>query len=210
MDKIPDQALQIVLLNKKHDIDSFNSDNVDLNDFLKSNAIKDQEDRVSRTYLCFLGKTAVGYFSLVTDTLEVHVVEGNDGIKDYLYRKYPSIRIARLAVDQKVKKKGIGKFMLLAAIGIAIDVSNKVGCRYITVDSKPESIGFYEKNNFKVIEQYKHSDFPKMYLNMYPIIAMMQPKESLYQKVEIIPKKIDWYNEDDAWKEYTAKRITRE
>lgn len=32
----------------------------------------------------------------------------------------------------------------------------------------------------------------------------------ILQKVEIIPKKIDRENEDDAWKEYTAKRITRE
>ena len=32
----------------------------------------------------------------------------------------------------------------------------------------------------------------------------------ILQKVDILPKKIDWENEDDAWKEYTAKRITRE
>jgi len=75
----------------------------------------------------------------------------------------------------------IGRFILLAAIGIAIDVSNKVGCRYITVDSKPESIGFYQKNNFKLIKQYMHNDFPKMYLNMYPIIEMMQQEENRNQ-----------------------------
>jgi len=178
MEKKPDKALHILLLNAKHDTSSFNSDNIDLNDFLKNNALKDQQDRVSRTYLCLSGKTAVGYITLATDTLEVHVVEGNDGIKDYLYRKYPSIRIARLAVDKNVKKRGIGRFILLAAIGIAIDVSNKVGCRYITVDSKPESIGFYQKNNFKLIKQYMHNDFPKMYLNMYPIIEMMQQEEN--------------------------------
>lgn len=32
----------------------------------------------------------------------------------------------------------------------------------------------------------------------------------ILQKVDILPKKIDWVNEDDAWKEYAAKRITRE
>ena len=30
------------------------------------------------------------------------------------------------------------------------------------------------------------------------------------QKVDIIPKKIDWVNEDEAWKNYAAKRLTRE
>ena len=32
----------------------------------------------------------------------------------------------------------------------------------------------------------------------------------ILQKVDILPKKIDRENEDDAWKEYAAKRITRE
>ena len=32
----------------------------------------------------------------------------------------------------------------------------------------------------------------------------------ILQKVDILPKKIDWENEDDAWKEYATKRITRE
>ncbi len=30
----------------------------------------------------------------------------------------------------------------------------------------------------------------------------------ILQKVEILPKKIDWENEDTVWKEYTAKRLT--
>jgi AbrB family looped-hinge helix DNA binding protein len=32
----------------------------------------------------------------------------------------------------------------------------------------------------------------------------------ILQKVEIIPKKIDWENEDNVWKEYAVKRIARE
>lgn len=32
----------------------------------------------------------------------------------------------------------------------------------------------------------------------------------ILQKVEILPKKIDWENEDKVWKEYSAKRIAME
>ena len=32
----------------------------------------------------------------------------------------------------------------------------------------------------------------------------------ILQKVEIMPKKIDWENEDKVWKEYAAKRIARD
>ncbi len=32
----------------------------------------------------------------------------------------------------------------------------------------------------------------------------------ILQKVEIIPKKIDWENEDKIWKEYAANRLVKE
>lgn len=88
------------------------------------------------------------------------------------------------------KKQAAGYFTLVAdtleveAVGQidkieAISVSNDIGCRYITVDSKPESMGFYEKHNFKIVEKYRHNAFPKMYLNMYPIVVAIRPKENL-------------------------------
>jgi len=32
----------------------------------------------------------------------------------------------------------------------------------------------------------------------------------MLQKVDIIPKKIDWENEDKVWKEYSAKRLAKD
>ena len=32
----------------------------------------------------------------------------------------------------------------------------------------------------------------------------------MLQKVDIIPKKKDWVNEDKVWKEYSAKRLAKE
>lgn len=179
MEKILYGELQNVPLNKRFNLTSFESANADLNDFLKNDALVDQEWMVSKTYLCCWKKSIAGYITLVTDTLEVKVVDEKDGIKGYPYHKYPCVRIARLAVDKTFERRGIGRFLMLAAIGMAIDVSSKIGCRYITVDSKPESVGFYEKHGFKLIDKYKDSDFPKMYLNMYSIIEKMQPNESL-------------------------------
>ncbi len=179
MEKIPDAEIRIIPLTKRYDLTSFNSSNVELNDFLKNDALKDQENMVSRTYLCCWKKNIVGYITLVADTIEVEAIDRSDKIDGYLYRKYPSIKIARLAVNNDFEKRGVGRFMLLAAIGKAVSVSNEIGCRYITVDSKPESTGFYEKHGFKIVEKYRYNDFLKMYLNMYPIVAMMQPKESL-------------------------------
>lgn len=181
MERIPYDKLRIDSLNKRYELNSFESTNTDLNDFLKSDALRDQDNMTSKSYLCYLDKIIAGYITLVADTLEVEAVDKDDKIDGYLYRKYPAVKIARFAVDRRFEKMGVGRYMLLAAIGKAISVSNDIGCRYITVDSKPESTGFYEKHGFKMVEKYRHSEFPKVYLNMYPIVAMMRAKESLEQ-----------------------------
>lgn len=137
---------------------------------MKNDALKDQEYMVSRTYLCCWNKDIVGYLALVADTLEVEAIDEYDKIAGYLYHRYPAVKIARLAVHKDYERRGIGKFMLLTTIGKAIAISKEIGCRYITVDSKPESVGFYEKHGFRIVEKYRHSDTPKMYLNMYPIL----------------------------------------
>ncbi len=162
--------LHIVPLARDNNLSSFSSSNEDLNDFLKNDALKSQEDLISRTYLCLWHDRLTGFFTLVTDTIEVKLIEQDDGIDGYTYQKYPAIKIARMAVDENLSGAGIGRYLLLSAVGKVHHISQEVGCGYITVDSKREAIGFYEKNGFKIIKKYENRKFPPMYLNMYPII----------------------------------------
>lgn len=81
---ISSQELRIVPLEKHHDLSSFSSSNEDLNDFLHNDALKSQENLISRTYLCLRQNHLAGFFTLVTDTI-VKLVEQEDGIDDYAY-----------------------------------------------------------------------------------------------------------------------------
>jgi GNAT superfamily N-acetyltransferase len=179
MAQIPYSELQIVLLTERHGLTSFNSASADLDEFLKNDSLRDQENMISKTYLCFWKEDLVGFVTLLADTIAVQSIHESEGVGDYKYTKYPAIKIGRIAVDRNSERMGIGRFILLAAIGKAVSISKEIGCRYITVDSKRDSIDFYKKHNFKEVEGYRNNEFPKMYLNMYPIIASMKPKESL-------------------------------
>ncbi len=64
-------------------------------------------------------------------------------------------------------------------LGAAMSVSDIIGCRYLTVDSKTDSIDFYKKVHFKIVEKYKKTETQKMYIDMYPIVTAMRPKETL-------------------------------
>lgn len=168
---IPDSELHTIPLNKNHNLSSFSCLSNELNDFLKMDALNDQDHLISRTNLCFWNNELVGFFTLIADTIEAKAV--TDGLERYEYRKYPGVKIARLAVDSRFEKRGIGTYLLLAAIGKTLSVCDSIGCRYILVDSKKDSIGFYQKNEFKLVEKYKNREFIPMYLNMQPIIAEM-------------------------------------
>jgi len=152
MADIAEEDLSILPLTDSGQIETFSSTNEDLNDFLKNEALKSQENLLSRTFLCFCKGNLVGFLTLVTDTIEVKLVDEDDGVDGYPYQKYPAIKIARLAVDKRYERQGIGKFLLLAAVGKVYQISSDVGCRYITLDSKRESMGFYEKSGFKAIK----------------------------------------------------------
>jgi GNAT superfamily N-acetyltransferase len=156
-------------LNEEYDLGLFCSSNEELNDFLKRDALKAQHDLISRTYLCFWKEALVGFATITTDTIGYNLVEHCDGIDGYIYQKYPAIKIARLAVDGRFEKRGIGQNLLLWAVGKAYEISKQIGCRYITVDAKRESVDFYLKYEFKIIKKHRDRDFPPMYFNLYSI-----------------------------------------
>ncbi len=168
---IPGSELVIVPLNEHHSLLSFNCLNSELNDFLKNDALDDQNNLITRTSLCFWNDELAGFVALVADTIEAKAVI--DGIERYKYSKYPAIKIARLAVDSRFERKGIGTYLVKIVMGQALSICNNIGCRYILVDSKEESTGFYGKYGFKIAEKNKKKDFTPMYLNMKPIIARM-------------------------------------
>ena len=179
MTQVPYSDLQIFPLTEKYELSSFNSVSAELNDFLINDALEDQENMISRTYLVFWKENFVGFVTLIADTIGVQLIHESERVDGYEYTKYPAIKIGRFAVDRSYERMGIGRFLLLASIGKAISISKEIGCRYITVDSKRGSIDFYKKHNFMEVEGHGSDDFPKLYLNMYPIITGIKPKESL-------------------------------
>lgn len=166
--------LKIVSYTERHDVSHFESKTADLNSFLKDDAFENQEELISKTYLCCHFDQLVGYITLTTDIIKKKEIQDEEHI-DVPYKEYPAIKIARLAVDKKYERKGVGRFLLLIAVGKALKISNEVGCRFITVDSKQDSIGFYEKRGgFELVKKHKNMMYPTLYLDILPINKQMK------------------------------------
>ena len=161
--KIPFDNLSFSFLNEDVDISSFRCEEPDLTEFLIEDALENQAARLSVTRLVSYEGQIVGFFTLTNDCIIRKGISGGDGEKWYPYPHYPALKIARLATHQEFKGRGVGRAMLLKTVAIAMRLSQYVGCRMITVDSKPKSEVFYLKYGFQRALMKKKKDTIPLY-----------------------------------------------
>ncbi|MDO8848930.1 MAG: GNAT family N-acetyltransferase [Coriobacteriia bacterium] len=91
----------------------------------------------------------LGYFTIAAASVsaEESSVRAPDG-----YAEIPCIRVARLAVDERVQGIGLGSELVRAVLTIALAESERVGCAGVIVDALPEAVGFYERFGFRTME----------------------------------------------------------
>jgi predicted N-acetyltransferase YhbS len=142
--------------------------------FLQNTAQKYESQSLSRTYAAFLSDTGkvVGYITLVCG--EVVTENGDEPLIQeeelgYPYKHYPAVKIARLAVDRRVGGIGLGRYLVKLALGQAKNIiCPAVGCRFVVVDSKTESVNFYQKCGFTLLDTpaNKNRKAPVMWIDL--------------------------------------------
>ncbi|MFT6835898.1 MAG: ribosomal protein S18 acetylase RimI-like enzyme, partial [Francisellaceae bacterium] len=125
----------------------------DLNEFLKRNARQNQSNGISKTYVVIEeGNNIVRGFYTISSA-EISPLKLPSYIK---HPRYPvsAARICRLAVDKKMKGKGMGRLLLNDAFDKIILASSILGIFAIIVDAKDDrAICFYEKYGFFRLDQ---------------------------------------------------------
>jgi GNAT superfamily N-acetyltransferase len=119
----------------------------------------------------FIEAKIIAYITLVCGEI---VLEGDATLLDepdlhYSYKSYPALKIARLAVHQKHREADLGTLLVQLAIGIAKDTICPVaGCRFVAVDSKQQSVGFYKKQGFAILDTKENQERsePVMFLDL--------------------------------------------
>lgn len=133
-------------LDKHHDLSNFSCGVKDLDEFLKEDALKQQEQNLSVTYLAIHDDDILGYVSILADKIECGKIDKTIETK---YKFYPAVKIGRLAVDERYKGIGIGNEILASTCAFIKDISKELGISFITVDALCKARKFYSKNSFK-------------------------------------------------------------
>jgi len=166
-------AMLFVQFSEKHlsEVTSFTSGNEDLDDYLKNDALFQQDQKISLTFLAYEelenGKKLLGYISILTDSIRINENSELDRFfseKGIFYKSIPALRIGRLAIRKDCHRMGYGKKMVQFSLMTAIRISEQAGCRFLTVDSKPESVKFYKNLGF--VESVITENNSKLYLDI--------------------------------------------
>jgi len=123
-----------------------------LDRFLRQYAWQNQvRYRLGVTYVTVddSSRRVLGYFTLAaasvsSDDSPVRAPTG--------YAEVPCIRIARLAVGERVQGMGLGSELVRATLTITLAESERVGCAGVVVDALPEAVGFYERFGFRPMQ----------------------------------------------------------
>jgi ribosomal protein S18 acetylase RimI-like enzyme len=148
----------------------------DLNDFLRSDALRLQTRNIVATFVAYYGEagsaTLIGYVSLLADAIKLETKEKKRlelAHDDHPF--VPALKVARLAVDADFKRefRGTGEALMRFACGRALSVAEFAGCRLITLDAYPKSAGFYERLGFRRsrAKEYAAKEHPSMWLDLF-------------------------------------------
>ncbi len=168
---IESQNYTIRIIDEDTIVQNFDCGDLDLNDFIMSEAWLYQTARLAVTYLYESKTGQVGaFFSLAHDRISLSDFENKTAFNHFRKRRfpnakrlksYPAIKICRLGVAKELRNMHIGTD-LIYLIKRMYYSNNKAWCRFITVDAYRDAIPFYEKNGFVPLNQDDADDVTRV------------------------------------------------
>ena len=115
----------------------------------------EQKSSIGVTYVvvdAVAPQTVLCYFTLATSSIP------RDAFPKKQVRGLPAydlslILLARLAVDHRFERKGLGTLLLKEAFKISLNIVERVGCRCIITDAYPDKVGWYANYGFVLLEE---------------------------------------------------------
>ena len=146
----------------------FQSTNEQLNHFFRKNAGQNQfKHKISGTYLLTDEKDILAFVTLSPTVVERSLLMDK---KLPRYPNLPALLIARMAVDYRHKRQGLGERLLKETGTLALKEATNFGCIGLITDAKEESIKFYQKYSFLEIGELENGT-PKHFLSLKEIVT---------------------------------------
>ena len=142
--------MQVLPLTGNHEREGFDCGRQELNDWLRQVARQHQDKGLSKTFVATVEEMPdriCGYYALTLAELENRHLP--QAWRKKLPRRIPGVRLGRLAVDRQYQGKGLGKLLLVDALGRARRIYGEAGGIGLFVDAIDEqAAGYYQRFGF--------------------------------------------------------------
>jgi predicted GNAT family N-acyltransferase len=158
-ERIPEEELRIERFRETASARTFDCGVKDLNDFLNTAEVENYErEKLGKTHLVYWqGEgSLVGYFTIASESLRTeyfHSIKSFSIPGEIRVDAVPGILIGRLATHIDYQGRGVGASMLRYIAGLAL--ASPAAARCLFLEAYPESIEFYRRYDFIVVEHQK-------------------------------------------------------
>jgi GNAT superfamily N-acetyltransferase len=129
----------------------FRSGDADLDRFFNRFAGQNQfRHHIGVTYVAVEACTILGFATVAAAQIDAVSLPADvvSGLPRY---PLPILRLARLAVSDGAKGRGVGQTLLRFVFDLAATTATQIGCVGIVVDAKVSAVAFYEKLGFRAL-----------------------------------------------------------
>jgi ribosomal protein S18 acetylase RimI-like enzyme len=165
-----DFELQIEKLESSHLRDEFNCGDPGLNDFIRQYAGQNAKKRFSTTYVAVKKDTihVLAYYSISVGSIVCEALPDQErrGLPSY---PVPVAKLSRLAVDQSVQHRGLGRILLIDALEKILSIADEIEVFAVEVDALNEAAKrFYQRFGFQTLKD----DALHLYLPMKTVAVL--------------------------------------
>ena len=156
--------------------DPFNSGAPELDEYLKMYAFANHKNGVARVFVAFAKEHSgviAGYYTSSMSVISTQAIP--DELRGSFPKETPAMLIGRLAVDESMKGRGLGKKLLKHAFECAIDISKKTGVYAVHVKARDEQAKEYYSDKCGFIQLL--DDPFSLFLPMQTIKAAYEQKQ---------------------------------
>lgn len=149
--------MRIERLGAVHDLSRFSCGAKQLDAWLRNHALENQRRNLSRTFVMLNdANQVVGYYSLSMGGVTRDELPGRLGRGLPRYQ-VGVVLLARLAVDTRYQRQGLGRDLMAEAIRQAVEAGSHVAARFIAVDPVDHSArDFYRLFGFVNMPSAEH------------------------------------------------------
>jgi GNAT superfamily N-acetyltransferase len=140
----------------------------DQNEFLHEHAWVDQQHSTSTTYTFSRGELMAAFATVCLDGLRLSADERGVGVR---FAHVGAVKLAQLGVHTSFQGQGVGNRAVGFVVLLARSVSERIGCRYVVLDSQPDLVDWYARLGFvrnrkwqeeRIKEAVKHGRDPAL------------------------------------------------